>query len=335
MPLTTRTNGSGGSNIIQASWFNDFMNLLTGVMSDQPVTINNGITAKQTTYTTPTAPTLALATGTALGIGAYTYAVAFKMGNGQTVSGTTAAITTTTGNQDVNLSSIPTGPAGTTGRIIYRSKVGTTSPLFTVTTIGDNTTTTFIDTVADASLGAQAPVHDSFGGYLLVQNQSGVNKAEIFADGAVSFDAANITSDGTGKLTLSALNVVGNPVTINGRASGTATLIEAFYGTFKLVLVSFNNFKNGGAAQTLALPTPFTLHCAFMTNASPILNLLVSGTAQSVAVVTGVSGSGDTTTSQTAINSSQLGSVVAAIDTVSDPGSSSSAHTGSILLWGV
>lgn len=38
MPLTRRTNGSSSSNIIQASWFNDFMDLFTGVMTDQPIT---------------------------------------------------------------------------------------------------------------------------------------------------------------------------------------------------------------------------------------------------------------------------------------------------------
>ena len=46
MPLTVRTNGSGSSNIIQASWFNDYYNLLTGVMTDQPVTIAQSLTVK-------------------------------------------------------------------------------------------------------------------------------------------------------------------------------------------------------------------------------------------------------------------------------------------------
>lgn len=45
MPLTRRQNGNNPSNIIQASWFNDFLDLLTGYMPDQPVTINNTLTA--------------------------------------------------------------------------------------------------------------------------------------------------------------------------------------------------------------------------------------------------------------------------------------------------
>ena len=52
MPLTVRVNGKfvGGSptpnNQVQASWWNDFRDLLTGVMTDQPVTIANSITGK-------------------------------------------------------------------------------------------------------------------------------------------------------------------------------------------------------------------------------------------------------------------------------------------------
>ena len=40
MALTVRTNGSGGSNIIAAAWWNDYYNLLTGAMTDQPVTLS-------------------------------------------------------------------------------------------------------------------------------------------------------------------------------------------------------------------------------------------------------------------------------------------------------
>jgi hypothetical protein len=56
----------------------------------------------------------------------------------------------------VSLTSIPTGPSGTTGRRIYRTVVGGSS-LLLVTTLGDNTTTTYTDSTADGSLGAAAP----------------------------------------------------------------------------------------------------------------------------------------------------------------------------------
>lgn len=111
----------------------------------------------------PGAPTLAIAAGTALGIGAYKYQVTFvtqvdAVTTGETQGGTEATVTTTSGNQAVNLTAIPTGPAGTIQRKIYRTAVGgATGTEKLVATIADNTTTTYADTVADASLGAAIP----------------------------------------------------------------------------------------------------------------------------------------------------------------------------------
>ncbi len=215
MALTVRTNGTGASNLITAQWFNDYHDLLTGVMADQPVTINNTASLKGITFTTPTAPTLATHTGTGPGIGSYTYAVTYGMGNGLTKPGTTAAITTTTGNQQVTLSAIPTGPTGTNYRILYRSKVGTSSPLYQLATLGDNTTTTYLDSLADTSLTVLAPSHGSFGGSLLTLDQSGNVKAQIFNDGAVSFDAGAISSDGAGNLTVASITTGGGNLSIS------------------------------------------------------------------------------------------------------------------------
>jgi hypothetical protein len=62
----------------------------------------------------------------------------------------------------VQLSAIPVGAAAVTARKLYRSKAGTT-PLLLLTTLADNTTTTYLDALADASLGATAPVSDTSG----------------------------------------------------------------------------------------------------------------------------------------------------------------------------
>ena len=37
MALTLRTNGSSGVNLVTSSWWNDYYNLFTGAMHDQPV----------------------------------------------------------------------------------------------------------------------------------------------------------------------------------------------------------------------------------------------------------------------------------------------------------
>lgn len=118
---------------------------------------------------TPAAPAGALAASTNLGIGAYKYAVSFVSKEGQTLPGTQLSITTTTGNQAVNLTAIPTGPASTSTtpltiqRIIWRTTVGG-AQLKQLAVLNNNTATTFNDTIADGSLGANAPVSGNFCG---------------------------------------------------------------------------------------------------------------------------------------------------------------------------
>ena len=61
--------------------------------------------------------------------------------------------TTDAGNRKVTLSNIPLGPAGTANRKIFRTEGGG-STYKLLTTIADNSTTTYIDDIADGSLGA-------------------------------------------------------------------------------------------------------------------------------------------------------------------------------------
>jgi hypothetical protein len=68
---------------------------------------------------------------------------------------------TATANQ-VNLSSIGIGPSGTTDRKIYRTVAGG-AQLKLVTTLAGNVATTYTDSTADGSLGANAPSSDTSG----------------------------------------------------------------------------------------------------------------------------------------------------------------------------
>lgn len=116
---------------------------------------------------TPAAPTGTPVSGAGLGIGVYKYAVTFVDAYGETTPGTQATVTTTSGNQKVNLTAIPTGPASTstvpltTKRNLYRTAVGGSQLKF-LATISDNTTTTYADTTADGSLGANAPAASTY-----------------------------------------------------------------------------------------------------------------------------------------------------------------------------
>jgi hypothetical protein len=67
-----------------------------------------------------------------------------------------ATVADKTTNGKVSLSSIPTGPSNIGSRKIYRSKVGAPTTYYLLTTIADNSTSTYTDNTADASLGAVA-----------------------------------------------------------------------------------------------------------------------------------------------------------------------------------
>lgn len=104
----------------------------------------------------PGAPTVAI--GANVGItGAYTYKITFVNSNGETSGGTTSSVVNPNTDK-VNVTNIPTGPTGTTARNIYRTSAGgADGTQRLVTTLADNTTTTYTDSTADGSLGVLVP----------------------------------------------------------------------------------------------------------------------------------------------------------------------------------
>lgn len=188
MPLTIQQDGStvgGQPNTVVAKWWNDYHDLLTGAMTDQDVTLSTDLILKPMSAL-PAAPTANAQAGTGLGIGVYQYAIVFaKVGQlGFSGLGATTSVTTASGNQAVGLSNIPLGPAGTSGRLVYRTKVGG-STFFYVASIGNNTATTYIDTTADTSLTA-LPNPAGFGGTLVIQDATGTTQTTLFSDGSAS-----------------------------------------------------------------------------------------------------------------------------------------------------
>ena len=116
-------------------------------------------------YAPPITAPLGLASaGTGLGVGSYQYAITFLTQGGETPVGPVGSITTTSGNQTISLNTIPIAGAlplpinratnSVIGRNIYRTLVGGTT-LFLLTTLPDNTTTTFVDTKPDSALSTQ------------------------------------------------------------------------------------------------------------------------------------------------------------------------------------
>lgn len=128
----------------------------------------------------PPAPSGAVAvSGSGLGVGTYKYRIAFQWQTTNsfgtttfltTYAGDEITVTTTSGNQKVNLSGIVTGPVGfVTRRLIYRTAVGGASGSEELAgTIEDNTTTTYSDTTPDGSLTSPAPICTTYHGPMIV-----------------------------------------------------------------------------------------------------------------------------------------------------------------------
>lgn len=116
-----------------------------------------------------TATLVATATGS-LSDGAYLYKITYVTSSGETDVGTaSASVTSDSSHRTINLTAIPTfsgsnanAASRVTARKIYRTAAGG-STYKLVTTLADNTTTTYSDTLADGSLGATGPSSNTSG----------------------------------------------------------------------------------------------------------------------------------------------------------------------------
>jgi uncharacterized phiE125 gp8 family phage protein len=110
----------------------------------------------------PVAPVAALAATPAAGNlsnGVYRYLCTFVTADGETDAGAVSNSVTVANNAvngKIDLSGIPTGGSAVTARKIYRTAHDGSSFLLAAT-ISNNSTTTYTDNLADASLGASAP----------------------------------------------------------------------------------------------------------------------------------------------------------------------------------
>jgi hypothetical protein len=99
--------------------------------------------------------------------GTYYWSVSYVTEDGETdVSNATVG---TPANQQSTITIPVSADPRVTARKIYRTTVGAVEPqnAFLVGTVSDNTTTTFVDNVADGSLGARAPHIDTSAGKIL------------------------------------------------------------------------------------------------------------------------------------------------------------------------
>ena len=98
--------------------------------------------------------TLTPSAGGSVDVGQHYYFITYTTAIGETNKGSNAGIVITAGSQTVTITGIPisTDPR-VTGRKIYRTRAGQTSDRgVLVATIANNTTTTYVDSVADSTL---------------------------------------------------------------------------------------------------------------------------------------------------------------------------------------
>lgn len=106
-------------------------------------------------------PIATVQSGTGLGVGTYGYAVTWLSQGGETTPSPISSVTTSSGQQKVQLTSIPIGP-GTPqipaiaqntviGRNIYRTQASGSSLTLLIALV-DNTTTSYSDTASDTSI---------------------------------------------------------------------------------------------------------------------------------------------------------------------------------------
>lgn len=119
---------------------------------------HDGTTTTRTTLDAPGAATVAVGAAGVL-TGTYSYKVTFVNDFGETSAGTVSA-NVVPATQKIDVSAIPTGsttePYAVRYRKLYRTEAGG-STYKLVTTITDNTTTTYTDNTADGSLGTTPP----------------------------------------------------------------------------------------------------------------------------------------------------------------------------------
>jgi len=105
-------------------------------------------------------------------------------------------------------------------------------------------------------------------------------------------------------------------VTVNGQTSGHADMYQYLQGTVKKTIINLVNYRIT-ANQTLTLPTPYTARAAiwvYETNGGHVA-CLASGSAVNIKVITALSGTGGTQSTQTFIQQWSQGQIDAAWDT--------------------
>ena len=187
---------------------------------------------------------------------------------------------TATANQ-VSLTAIPIGGSGVTSRKVYRT-VAAGSQLKLLTTVADNTTTTYTDSTADASLGANVPTSDT----------SGLSQPA----GQVIPGATSIVMTGLDTMPTAGWAVIGNGAQVvryTGKSSTALTGVPASGIGAVTASVAYNSTATS-APQLTGIPASSTGSILFaVTKGDPVNLFITENDNAAQAVLAAAIGSGD------------------------------------------
>ncbi len=241
-----------------------------------------------------------------------------------TLAGLVAAITTLT---SLSIS----GTLGVTGNSSFSTL--STSGLATLASALLNGVLTFANAIA-------LQWKDSGGTARTAMQVDGNNNTQIW--GIPGQDKAQfLKSDGTLEmlfdLVKGCLNFSTPSTVTNGGTAGSATMWMPFQGSaLKVVIIKHSGFQTGASNQDVALPTAFTDGCFFFTGGCSAFQLLNSGVAQNVNIITALAAAGGTSVFQSTINGFSFGNCppTEPFDTIRYTSGNASQHNAFIILIG-
>ncbi len=186
-------------------------------------------------------------------VGSHRWAITFTISGTETNLGELSTTITLSIASQVQLTNIGLGPTGTTKRTVYRTAANVASPYQKVADINDNTTTSFLDNVADGSLGASSPIIGAV-------NPGSHQWAITFVDGssvesALSDPSPTLALPGTSNTVL-VFNIAIGPVGTVSRKLYRTSIAQP--STFQLVTTigdnSTTNFSDIIADSSLGAP---------------------------------------------------------------------------------
>lgn len=181
---------------------------------------------------------------------------------------------------------------------------------------------------------------DTGGTSRLVEQVNNFNQLQLF--GITGTDILQfLKSDGTIKAVLDlvqgALNITTLKTTIAGGTAGSVDIWQPFQGsTFNVLIAKLSGFQTGASNQDYALNVPFANGGFFFTGAIGTINLLHSGGAQSVSIITALAAAGGTSTFQADINGFSFGNIppTEPFDTLRFKSGNAQTHNGFIVIIG-